>query len=199
MDIQAILGAYAAYITFPVVLIAAVVAGVLAFFGYTLFKKCLSLSGAVAFGIIGSSIVAPYIPVALPIVNLPAVVGIVCAIIGAILITKAYKLALFVMGAGAGFYAGYFIVAPMFALDGVIAIVVGAVLAIIVALLALRIFKGIFILLTSVVSLAGIGALASLVIFQQTNIIFVAALAVVGLIVGIFGAKKQFTDNAGMA
>ena len=199
MDIQAILGAYAQYITFPIVLILAVVAGVLAFYGYTLFKKFLPLFGAVAFGIIGASIVAPLIPVTLPIVNLNAIVGIVLAVIGALLMIYAYKLAIFVIGAGIGFVVGYVVLAPMLSLSGVVALIVSGVLALIVAILSLRLFKPIFILVTSVVSLIAVGALGAFVVFAEPSIIFVAVLAVVGLIVGIFAAKKQFTDNAGQA
>ena len=200
MDITSSLGALTASLTFPVVLVAAIVAGIFAFCGYTLFKKCLALFGAVAFGVAGSTLATTYLAnVSVPLINLSSIIGIVCAVIGAVLMIYVYKLAIFVVGAAGGYFAAQIIIVPMLQLEGTVALIASAAAAIVVAILAVLLFKPLFILLTSVVTMTGVGAVSAFALFVEPTMIFVAVTAVIGLIVGICAAKKQFTDHKGKA
>ena len=198
MDLSTLLGAYAAY-AFPIVLVAVILLSFLARHGYTIFKKCIALVGAIAFGFIGSTIVAPLVPISIDIISIPTVIGIVFAILGAVLMIYVYKLAIFGVGAAIGYFAAQLILVPMFSLEGMIALIASAVVAIIVAVLAMLLFKPMFIIITSIFGMVGAGALASMVIFPSGEIIFLGVGAVVGLIIGIVDAKKQFADHAGKA
>ena len=197
MDIQTLLGSYSAYLTFPIVLIVAVVAGFFAFNGYSIFKKCLSLFGAIAFGVVGSSIIAPIIPLELPFINFNALVGIVLAVVGAILMIYVYKLAIFVIGAAGGYFVAQLFIAPLFELQGTVALVVSIVAAVILGIIALLLFKPLFIISSSVLSLTVVGALASYVVFAEANMIITIVCAVIGLVIGIIAAVKQFQEHAG--
>lgn len=200
MDFQALIDTLQASVTFPIVLVAAIVAGIFAFYGYTLFKKCLALFGAVAFGVAGSVISASFLSeISIPLVNIASIIGIVCAVIGAVLMIHVYKLAIFVVGAAGGYFAAQLVIVPMLALEGTVALVVSIVAAVIVAILALLLFKPLFILLTSVVLMVGVGAISAFALFVEPTVVFVAVTAVIGLIVGICAAKKQFADHKGKA
>lgn len=202
LDLSAMLGQFAGFM-FPIVLVAVILLTFLARYGYTIFKKCVSFVGAVAFGYIGSSIVAPLVlgmlGLNIEIISLPTVIGIVFAIIGALLMIYVYKLAIFFVGAAIGYFVAQVILVPLLSLEGVIAIAVSAVLAIVIGVIALLLFKPLFIIITSVFGMIGAGALTSLVLFPDGGIIFLAVFAVIGLIIGIVYAKKQFEDHEGQA
>lgn len=204
MDLSALLGQFAGFM-FPIVMVAVLLLSFLARYGYTIFKKCVAFVGAIAFGYIGSSIVAPLVlgmlGLEIPLISLPTVIGIVFAIIGALLMIYVYKLAIFFVGAAVGYLAAQIILVPMLALEGIIAIAVSAVLAIVVGVIALLLFKPLFIIITSVFGMAGAGALTGLVLIPSSseNLIILAVFAVIGVIIGIVYAKKQFEDHEGKA
>ena len=204
MDLSALLGQFAGFL-FPIVLVAVILLTFLARYGYTIFKKCVAFVGAVAFGYIGSSIVAPLVlgmlGLEIPLVSLPTVIGIVFAILGAILMIYVYKLAVFCVGAAIGFFAAQIILVPMLALEGMIALAVSGVLALVVGVIALLLFKPLFIIITSVFGMAAAGALTGLVLIPSAGeqLIILAVFAVIGVIIGIVYAKKQFEDHEGKA
>ena len=199
------LGEYAAYL-FPIALIAVILLSFLARYGYTVFKKCLSICGAIAFGSIGSIVVAPLlmnmISLEINFISIPTVIGAILAIIGAVLIIYVYKLAIFVVGGALGYFIAQMFVAPLLpaeVAEGVAGIVISAVVALVVAILAVILFKPLFIIITSIFGMIGAALIAAYVILPELTMIPLVVFAVIGFILGIVFAKKQFADHKGKA
>ena len=199
--LETILGPYAVYVTFQTVIAAIVVASTFAFYGYTIFKKALILIGAISFGIVGGLYVAPLIPIEVPLINLNVVVAVVFAAVGAVIFACAYRFSLIIIAGIAGYLITLIVLVPMLALEGVMVIVVAAIVSIllIVLLVFLKTMKLLFIILSSVIALPIAFALLALVLFTESNVIFVAVFAAIGFIIGIFGARKQFITHSGIA
>ena len=186
----------------PALLAVVVVLAVVAYYGYWLFKKLFVIVGAAGFGVAGAMLVAPklneMLNLTLPLgISFDAVVGVVCAIVGALLTAYAFKLSLFLLGAGAGFGAGLIVsgllkdTVEFFATQtGVL--VLGAVCALVAAILTVLLFRVLFILVTSVGGLALAGACLALAVMPEATIVIVAVFAAIGLVLGIFAARKQF-------
>lgn len=179
-----------------------IVLGIMAYHGFWLFKKCLPISGALAFGAVGSLVVTPMlddmvgnmIPEA---ISLAAIIGFVCAIVGALLMTYAFKLSIFLLGAGAGAGVGLIVSALLkgtieFFATQIGALVAVGVCALVVAILTALLFRPLFIIVTSVLGLAAAGACVGLAVMPEGNLIVLGVCAAIGFIVGIFAAKKQF-------
>ncbi len=188
-----------------------VVLGLLAFFGYRIFKTVLIIGGGVVGGTFAglnlTPIIAPYIETYIPTwINLNAAVGILVGLVAALLCWKAVKLIIFAGGAA----AGYLLVGPMaagwiaeavpsvaeIAVSSIGTIIVSVVTALVCALVLYIFFKLIFIVATSIGCPAAIGfVLLYTVIPQPTDDQITLALAI-GAALGLIALYYQFKTNA---
>ena len=179
---------------------------------WRLFKLVLPCAGAVIFSTVGGMAV-PFAVEALGSnvigpVNVNAAVVFVCAILGAILMGVLYKLGLIVIGAFAGWTIGSTV-------NGILAasnpdveffqsvegnlpmgqLVIGIICAIILGILAIFIFKALYIVICSVGCMTAAGCLAGVTLASFTDEIsmyVIYAMTVVGVIAGVFCAVHQF-------
>ena len=183
----------------------------LATWGWRLFRLALPIEGALIFGLIGSY-VAPIATGALGMsnigpVNLSVLIIFVLALIGALLMKFFYKFAIVLIGAAGGWGAGSAIGAiiavsfPDMAFFAVTergfswgALVVSGICALIVAALSVFIFKGLYIVVTSVCGMISAAALAGISLFSMTeiNTTIIAACGAVGIVAGIICCVHQF-------
>ena len=152
--------------SFPSLLVFAIVGIVAAFFGYYIFMKTLRIMVAIELGGLAYSLTVTLLPAgmsaieALPI-SIAALVGIVFAVIGAIIARRIYKLFVFAIGAafGAGFATalleGF---APTLLENQIVTYVVMAVGAILFGILFIKAFRPLFIISSSLVGMMGVGA-----------------------------------------
>ena len=194
-----------------VVTIIAILA-VVATWSWRLFKLELPVVGAIIFANLGA-IVAPMIINAAQMeyvgpISLNAIVIMACALLGAILMGVLYKLAIILVGAAGGWVIGNVISGVIAAnqpdleffksVDGSLPIgyiIVSAVCAVILGLLAVFIFKALFILITSIGSMISAGALvgSTIINYADENALAVIGLcSILGVIAGIICAVHQF-------
>ena len=191
---------------FVITLASVLVLGLIALFSYKIFKLSLTIIGALAFGAIGSMFLAPLLINAIGevgAVNLTAIVGFVCALIGGLLMHFLFKLALFVTGAAGGwFFVAPFVLALLqsqfeaeFFATETGYYVVSAVCALLAAILFMFLFKFLYIVITSVGGMTVAGFMVGSAIMPANLIVWVA-FAAIGLIAGIFAAVYQYKINA---
>ena len=189
---------------FYVLLATSITLVLFAFWGYKIFKALLPIVGAAGFGTVGYMLIAPLVVKAIGNsltigIDIPVVIGWVCAIIGAILMGAFLKLALFIEGAGIGFVVGATVFNTLGAQNPTVAFlngdvgyyIVSVAAAIILALLFVFLFKYIYIFITSVGGLAIVGGILGLTLMSQLNPIVLYAAAGVGAVVGIFAMAFQ--------
>jgi hypothetical protein len=168
----------------------------------------LPIEGALIFGLIGSY-VAPIATGALGMqnigpVNLSVLIVFVLALIGALLMKFFYKLAIVIIGAAGGWSVGT-------AVSGIIALsfpdmtffatsesgfswgtlIISGICALIVAALSVFIFKGIYIVITSVFGMISAAVLAGISLFGA-DVMIITASGAVGLVAGIICCVHQF-------
>ncbi len=181
-----------------------------AFFSYKLFKFCLFISGAAGGYMAGVMFLAPLISKYIDMEGdtLGLICGIICAVICGALALALYKIAIFVGGAAGGFVAAYpFALMLLSSFSdkieeigipvNVIAIIICVIVGIIAGIIVYKLFKPIFIIVSSI-SLS-VSALSSLAvsIFGIEQLIILGVAAILGFIIGIFAMVKQFKMNAG--
>jgi hypothetical protein len=102
---------------FPITLLTIILLASWACFGYRIFKFTLTALGALSFGAIGNLVISPFLEDKLTSlaekINLPIILGLVFAILGAILVNLAEKFAVFAMGGGVGFLLGKLILSKL--------------------------------------------------------------------------------------
>ena len=202
----AMLAAFGPYIA--VVVIAAMF--LVATWSWRLFKLALPVEGASIFAMIGVFYVVPMIPesVAIPYVDLSVAVVFVLALVGALLMKSFYKLAVVVIGAAGGWIAGTTIsgviaasfpdIAFFSSVDGkpsVGTIVVGAACALVVGILSVFIFKGLYIISTSVGGMICAFVMAGVMLFANSGIDPIVVMGVstfIGIIAGVICCVHQF-------
>lgn len=188
-----------------------VVLGLLAFFGYRIFKSVLIIGGGVIGGTLAgihlTPLIAPYVATYIPTwISLNAAIGVVVGLVAALLCWKAVKLVIFAGGAA----VGYIFVGPMaagwlatavpsiaeVATSSVGSIIVSVVTALVCALVLYIFFKLIFIVATSIGCPAAIGfVLLYTVIPQPADDQVILALAI-GAALGLIALYYQFKTNA---
>ena len=192
---------------FPVVLVAVIGLGFLAFRGFWFFEKALTVMGAIFFGAAGSTMLGPIVVASLgesapANVNLSVIIGLICAALGAVLIRVLYKVALFVCGAFFGYTAGHAIAALLASLTKAEFFTTGngdlitcIVVAVLVGILCVFLFKPVYIIVTSIPTMVAAGILlgTSIVTTGDQTVLIVSG--VVGLIVGIAAASHQFKHS----
>ncbi len=195
---------YAVLIT----LAAIVVLGILAFFGYKIFKVVLTLGCSVGLGFVShmflSEIIMNAVGDALPsFIDPTIIVALLFALLGAVLSIVAYKLVVLALGAGVGYLLGGTITQVIVSLAPDVAflnssacvIVVSALAALIGAILFGFLFKLIYILATSVGGMAAAGVLAATLIVPAAGLPVIIGGAVAGGVFGIIPLVYQAKKN----
>ena len=166
---------------------------VFAFFSYKIYRAALIITGALGGGYVGT-IVAPIIQLAMdePAEWLNIVVPIVCGIIGIALILALQKLAVFLSGGFLGLLLGNYICAIIEASNpefgaGAGKWIVIIICAVLVGILACKMFRPVFIIATGLVG--GLGGAISVLGGLLGNFMIGA---IVGLVIAIAGISFQF-------
>ena len=201
-EVAEMVASYGFVLTLPI----AVVCVIVAFWGYKIFKASLSIVGALVFGVLGATVVGPLVVGSmgdvLPGINISAAIGFVLAIVGAILIGVLYKVGIFVSGAAGGYLIGQMLL-PLFAsllpdvefiTSELGTIIIPAVMALIVGIFSVFIFKFLYILATSVGGMTIVGFLVGTSVFNEPDGTVLIASLVVGAIVGIFAMVRQYKN-----
>ena len=197
--------------SFPVATV--VIAGLVLFAvqGYKIFKSLVHVIAAVGFGFAGHLYLAPRVsglvesrlPASISI-DIDVVIALVCAIIGLLLAHFAYDFIVFCIGATTGYFVGYSYLAGVleryfsnltFLTSKVAHIVVGCVLALIVAIFFMIVFKQLYIIATSI----GFMCLASLILAKtvmvgNSNSVLFGFIAI-GAVIGVFMMVHQFDEE----
>ena len=178
----------------PASIVIGLVLLVFAFFSYKIYRTALILIGALGGGILGFNFVSPIIMNAMsePEEWIPLVVALVCGIVGIALILALQKLAIFIAGGFLGFLLGNYISViiaatnPEFG-EGAGKWVVVIICAILVGILAGKMFRPVFIIATSLVG--GLGG--SISILGGFGVGVMISL-IVGLVIALVGMVFQF-------
>lgn len=195
--------------TIPITLITVAVLGLIAFFGYRIFKYAVKVVAAVAFAVLGNFFVLDFIrdfisPMLPESFSIAAVSGLVFALIGLVLSIFCYKFVMFLAGGGIAFMlsdtiialVGKFVALPSFLTAGIGKTIVSVLIALIVGLLFMCCFKLIYIILTSVGSLALSFALILLAIIPSAGLSLTGIALAVGAIVGLVAMFLQFKADS---
>lgn len=207
--INSILGAFGMNFGEPIIkmvlcsvfLVCMVPVVVYAFFGYKLYKISIAMNGAIIFGLIGYIVSAfMFSSFVLPLgIDLPAVIGLVSAGLGAIIAHYLFRFNMMVIGIVLGFVLGSFVVLPMvqsFApalLESESAKywIVGACLFLCAALFVIC-YRFVFIFFYSVVGMTSVSVIAGAMIFPASGFFALILFAIIGLVIGIFAAIHQY-------
>ncbi len=188
---------------FPVILAIAITCILMAFYSYRIFRIEISVAGSIGLGFVGYTVLAPLVLRGIQAegVNLQAVIGIVCAVIGWFAAYKLYKLAIFLCGAFLGYSLGAFLTALLavklpevtFFNSSTGVIVISAICAAIAGILFVTLFKAVYILLTSIGGMILAAMLAgSSVCNLATAPVASVILLMIGLLTGIVATVYQF-------
>ena len=191
--------------TIPITLVLIALLGLIAFFGYRIFKYAVKVIVAVSFAVLGNffvldSIKAFISPVIPETFSVAAISGLIFAIIGLVLSIFCYSFVLFLVGGGLSYmfagsilgFIGNFVVIPEILLEGVGFIVVSVLIALVSGLLFMCLFKLIYILLTSIGSLALAFALVLLAVMPSADMTLICIALAIGAIVGVIAMLRQF-------
>ena len=179
---------------------------------WRLLKLMLPVSGAIIFANL-SGLITPYVVEALgsPVlgpISVGSAVTLLCALAGALLMGLLYKLAIILLGAAGGWAIGG-IISGMIAAnqpdlelfistDGnpsMGSIIVCAICAIVLGVLAVFVFKALYIVITSVGGMMAAFAMAGLILVNPTDEASMTILylcIVLGVVAGVFCAVHQF-------
>ncbi len=195
------------FVGFPIVLIAVLVLGLLALYSYRIFRITLTLGGAIAFGLVGSIVIAPLLKGMigeLPLgFQMEYVLGFIFALIGGVTMKFFFKVALFVSGAGVGWMFGTSVCAIVqsflpdveFFSQQIGVWVIDGICAIIVGVLSLFLFKFIYIVSTSLGGMVGAAVLIVSTVKPQAGGYATAVAVLIGIIAGIISAVNQYKTS----
>ena len=195
--------------TLPITLVLIAILGLIAFFGYRIFKYAVKVIAAVSFAVLGNMLVldfvkgfiAPMLPETFSVV---AISGLIFALIGLILSIFCYHFVMFLIGGAVGYMTtsyiltliSGFVAIPEMLREGVGFIVVSVLVALICGLLIMCFFKHIYIILTSIGSVALSFALILIAIIPSADMGIVGIALAVGALVGLIAMFLQFRADA---
>lgn len=179
-------------------LICAIACIVIAFFAYKIFKLSITVSVSCGFGILGAWLT----PMVLKGITLPAglsltpIMTFALAIIGALLAMWLYKVAIFAVGAGLGYFGGVIAAKYLGAAGAGVAffdgtagqIIVSVVCALIIGVVLLICYKYIYIIITSI----GAVALAAMIIALEVYPDYANYALIAGAVIGLIPMFYQF-------
>ena len=201
VEIGATLGDLYATAGFPAVLGIVIALIILAFYGYRLWSFEVKIIVAIALGVVGWSLATAYIPLeSIPEgINLPVIIGIACAILGAVIAKFLFKLSIFASGAFLGFSLGSVVFYPLllgiltdvaFMYEPYMIYVVGGVIALLLGILFVTLFKHVYIIISSLGGMITAGFLVGTLIMPSNAGIFVGV--ILGIVMGIVAMTKQY-------
>lgn len=186
---------------FPVILGIVISLIILAFYGYRLWSYEVKIIVAIVLAVVGYTLSSTYIPLeSIPEgINLPVIIGFVCAILGAVIAKFLFKLSIFASGAFLGFSLGSVVFYPLllgiltdmpFMYEPYMIYVVGGVIALLLGILFVTLFKHVYIIITSLGGMITAGYLVGVLIMPSTTGIFVGV--ILGIVMGIVSMTKQY-------
>lgn len=195
--------------TIPITLVLVALLGLVAFFGYRILKYAIRLIAAVSFAVLGNyfvldlvrDLISPMLPESF---SVAAVAGLVFALLGLVLSIFCYKFVMFLAGGGLAFMLsdtiigliGTFVALPSFLTEGLGKIIISILLALIVGLIFMYFFKLIYIVATSVGSLALAFALVVIAIIPTADSSLVGVAVAIGAIIGLVAMFLQFKADS---
>ena len=186
-----------------------IVLGILAFFGYRLFRYFLVIGGAVLSGILAYTFITPIILGALNMrapsqFLLPVLMGFLFALIGGLLVNRFIRPSIFLLTAVIGFFVGLELAVLLASSVGFLtflatrvgSLVLAGVVGLVCGLVSVPFFKPIFIFITSVggLSLAGYVAAGSMMSENSPPMILYLLIAL-GALIGIVAMVYQLRSN----
>lgn len=200
-DVESVKDGFAS-VEFIPMLVSLIACVALAFFAFKFYRICITAATAYGFGALGywfGGILTEEFGIEIADLALEPVVALVLALIGAIIGICLPRIATFLVGAGVGYSAGTIAASYLGAegagvefFDGTAGeIIVAVVCALIVAFLLFFFFKFIYILLTSVVSMAAAGALLGFIVYPEFVLYFLIGGAVIGIIAMVYQYKAS--------
>lgn len=194
----------------PLFLLAAIcIVSLLAFEGYKLFKMLVYIGGAFAFGYLGITYLTPLIaetvvPMLPANINFPGLVAVVCALIAVFLTRCAYTFMIMVIGGVGGYFLGSTVIYNLlvgyfntldFLQGDMVKHIVGGVIAALLALIFILLFKHIYMLATSFGGMIACALLLQNIVMpsadENTQICFI----ILGVAVGIFALVHQYKEE----
>ena len=186
---------------FPVIFAIVISLIILAFYGYRLWTYEIKIIVAVVLGVVGYTLSSTYIPLeSMPAgINLPAIIGFACAILGAVIAKFLFKLSIFASGAFLGFMLGSAVFYPLllgiltdmpFMYEPYMIYVVGGVIALLLGILFVTLFKHVYIIISSLGGMITAGFLVGTLIMPSNAGIFVGV--ALGIVMGIVSMTKQY-------
>ena len=192
-------------ITFEIALVAMVCLIITAFFSLRIFNIYISAFCSLTLGSAGHYVALllldeGIIPV-IEGIRLEMAIGLAAAILGFILAAFIHKIALFLSGGCVAFSIMYVVVMPIlvpsvFQLEEPVPLIISIVVAGIVGILVAVLFKPLYIFVTSLGGMAGVGALVALSLLPKFDLTFLIIGLVAGAIIGIIPMIHQFKKNA---
>ena len=160
---------------FPVIFAIVISLIILAFYGYRLWTYEIKIIVAVVLGVVGYTLSSTYIPLeSMPAgINLPAIIGFACAILGAVIAKFLFKLSIFASGAFLGFSLGSVVFYPL-----------------LLGILFVTLFKHVYIIISSLGGMITAGFLVGTLIMPSNAGIFVGV--ILGIVMGIVAMTKQY-------
>lgn len=183
----------------------------LALQGYKLFKMALYAGSAFLFGYIGltylapvvSGYIAPYI--AQFGIKVEALIAIVCALIAVFLTRCAYNFMILALGGVAGYFLGSSVVygalvEHFHTLDfltqfSAVKHIVGGILAGVLGILFILLFKHLFMVITSFGCSVGAAMILQALVMPGANDTIKIAFAIVGFAIGIYAIVRQYREE----
>lgn len=189
---------------FSLALIAVFLCVLISFYGYKIFRFELTLLGALGFGLLGYLVISPFVTDLIGSaidfeILISAAVGLLMAIIGAVFVNVFYRISLGLLGLLTGYLLGAYLYIWLLVLnpdvtflrESYVSIIITVLVALIVGVLFFFFFRFIYIILSSF----GGMILASMIILGSVTTAVSALYAIpVGVIAGIFAAKRQFAN-----
>ena len=194
----------------PLFLLAAIcILSLIAFEGYKLFKMLVYVGGAFAFGYLGITYLAPeleeYIASKLPEnISYPGLVAVACALIAVFLTRCAFTFMIMAIGGVGGYFLGSTVIYNLligyfntldFLKAGMVKHIVVGVIAALLALVCILIFKHIYMFATSFGCMIISTLLLQNIVIPTANDDIKICFIILGVVVGIFALVHQYRQE----
>ena len=206
-----VIGFYENYKT-PVLILLIALCVLMSLEGYKIFKGALYVIVAGGFGFVGYKYVAGFLlskiggmlPAAPMGLSYAALIAFALALAGVFFVKFAYKFTIMMMGGAIGFVIGYLVVARLiikmfptlaFLNSTPAKAVIGLIIAAIMGIFFILLFKHLFILGTALGCMALAGMLTVMVLMPAAGLVIKLGGAALGLIIGIYSTIHQYDEE----
>lgn len=204
-EIMAIYNAHKSICMFAAICLLALIA----FEGYKILRMAVFGGGAFLFGIIGFMYLAPNLPESVvdmvpDIVDINALCAVACALAAVLFASFAYNFMIMILGGVAGYFLGSMFLYGLlleyfntldFLYDPKAEMIVGFVVAAVVGLLFVLVFKPLFTVLTTFGALTGAAVLLQMLLVPEADESLRLSFIVLGLAAAIFAMARQRKDE----